>query len=152
MQATIHELGAYLGASLAAIAGWFAINWVGRPILAVRSARLEAIRTAERYGRVSSGEAEESVNIVIRMLNDTVAKLRSLARAQEFYVHVYCLLMGYDLECAAKAVNGLAHLAGGYHADTQKNNLNLVYYSLNAYRHLSTSELTILKSALAEMA
>ncbi len=141
----------YLGGALLGLAAWLAVNFAGKPILAVRDARLEALRVAERYANVSGWASEESAGTARRALADISSRLRSLCRGQGWPVRLYCRLMRYNLEEATLAINGLQHMAGEHAPEqTRKNNLNLVYCSLNAYRHLSDNELLILKAALDE--
>jgi hypothetical protein len=151
LYALIQSLIIPLSAVIAAVATWLAANFIGKPVLEVRKARLEAIEAAERYAFVSSSAGWECANAASQALGDISSKLRSLSRGQDLPGRLYCRLMSYDLEMAAKAINGLQHMAGeNISEQTRKNNLNLVYSSLNAYQHISNYDILILKKALDE--
>ncbi|MFY9642436.1 MAG: hypothetical protein WCD20_00755 [Rhodomicrobium sp.] len=141
----------YLGAALTGLATWYATNLIGKPILAVRDARLEALRVAERYAYVAGSASEETVRVARSALADTTSRLRSLCRGQGWPARLYCRFMSYNLEGAAIAINGLCQMAGEhFHEQTRQNNLNYVYYSLNTYGHIAEDKLLLLKAALAE--
>ncbi len=147
----VHNMLPVLGAALAALIAWLAAHLIGKPILAIRDARLEAIRVAERYAFVSNSASFETVSAADKSLLDVSSRLRSLSRGHGWPARLYCRWVGYDLEDAAGAISGLQHMAGeNVPKQIRKNNLNFVYYSLNAYSHIPDEELTILKVALEE--
>jgi hypothetical protein len=128
---------------LAAIVGWFVLNMIAKPILRVREQRLDALRIAERYAYFGWTEQDERVREVRRELFDVASKLRAQARGQSWPLRCYCRLLRYDLEGAAGALRGLGKMAGdyGYPDRVRQNNLNHVYISLRAHRHLSRETL-----------
>ena len=120
--------------------------------MAIREARLEAIKAAERYGNVSINSSEEEGDGRTKCPGGYfVEPKRFLSRGQGWPARRYCRLMRYDLENAARAINGLQHMAGEYADEqTRKNTVNYVYYNLNAQGHLSDEDLLALRIALKE--
>jgi hypothetical protein len=132
-----------LYATLSAVLAWFALNLVGNPVLVLRELRLKALRVAERYAYFgpTSTQSEERVREVRRELFDIGSELRAQARGQSLAVRCYRLFR-CDLEGAAAALGGLADMAGEDYPDqVRTNNLNYVYISLHAHRHLSPETL-----------
>src|SRR5579875_1220581 len=48
-----------IGSAMAGALAWFTVNFLGKPILAIREKRLEALKTGERYSHVSSHSSDE---------------------------------------------------------------------------------------------
>ena len=53
-----------------AVAAWFAVNFFGRPILALREARLDALRISERYSTVVYSSSDELRSAALKALHD----------------------------------------------------------------------------------
>jgi hypothetical protein len=143
-------IGAAVGAG-----AWVATNAVGGPILAIREMRMGSIRSVETLAFVSpaSSEAgEQRVRDATDELNGFAASLRAQARGQNWAIRAYCHWMGYDLELAARALFGLARMAGDprYGDTTKKNNAKLLCWALRADNHLSADEIAELKKLIAE--
>jgi hypothetical protein len=133
--------------------GWFVLQMIAKPILRVRELRSEALRLAGRYSHCWI-EQDERVSAVRRELFDIASKVRAQARGQSWPIRCYCGLLQYDLEEAAGALNGLGSMTGDprYPELVRQNNLNHVYISLGAHRHLSHEALRAHREMVAKMA
>ena len=137
------------------VGAWVATNTVGGPILAIREMRMDSLRSVETlaYVRPALSEADEQrVRAAKDELNGLAASLRAQARGQNWAIRAYCGWMGYDLELAARALFGLAGMAGDpqYGDATKKNNIKLLCWALRADKHLSADEIAYLKRVMAE--
>ena len=150
--------GAIVPLLIGAVSGlgaWVASGFLGRPITEIENARVQAMRTAERYAYIPAPKsyAEEDRVIAARaVLGDIATVLRAHARAQPWPVQLYCQWRGYDLDLAFLAMNGLHSMAGspGYDNSTRKNNVNLLYLSLNAHAHLTADQIAELRRLVAQ--
>ncbi len=122
----------FLYGSLVAVLSWFAINMIGKPIVALRDTRIKALRVAERYAYFGSTSTQsiERIREVKRELFDVASELRVQARGYSRLARWYCRFLRYDLEEAASALRGLGEMAGeDYSEQVRTNNLNHVYIS-----------------------
>jgi hypothetical protein len=135
----------------AAVPAWVAVNWIGKPILAVEDQRREALRIAERYGFTSPLESDDCVRVARRALIDLATAIHAHGRTLTRPARLYCTLRRYDFESAGHAMRGLAQMAGDprFHESTRANNLNWAYISLRAYGHLSAAEIQEVNDAVA---
>jgi hypothetical protein len=123
---------------IVAVVGWFALNMIGRPVLALREKRLRALQVADRYAYFGPNSSDERVGEVRRELLDIASELRAQIRGHNLLVRCYCWLLQYDMEEAALALRGLAEMAGSnYPEEVRTNNLNHVHISLRAHHHLT---------------
>jgi hypothetical protein len=130
-----------LGA-VSGVATWVLSSFVGKPVLDIETKRTEAMKIAERFTYVAEphDQAQEDRVIAARAaLRDTATELLAIERGQSQLVRAYCKWCGYDLVQAFLAINGLRLMAGSPHYgnSTRKNNLDLLYLSLNAHDHLT---------------
>jgi hypothetical protein len=135
---TTHLTGFLVG-TVGSVTPRLVLNLIAKPLLQVRAQRLDAL-ASQRGMRIFRGsEADARVREVRRELFDIASKLRAQARGQLWPLRCYCWLLRYDLEGAAGALRGLGNMAGdpGYADQVRQNNLNHVYISLRAHRHLS---------------
>jgi hypothetical protein len=148
---TAHLTGFLVG-TVGSVAAWLVLNLIGKPLLQVREQRLDALHIAERYAYFRWSEEDARVREVRRELFDIASKLRAQARGQSWPLRCYCWLLRYDLEGAAGALRGLGNMAGdtGYADQVRQNNLNHVYISLRAHRHLSREALRAHRDMVVE--
>jgi hypothetical protein len=122
--------------------GWFMLHLIARPILRVRELRSDALCLAGRYAHCWI-EQDDRVSAVRRELFDIASKVRAQARGQSWPLRCYCGFLRYDLEEAAGALDGLGSMIGDprYPEQVRQNNLNHVYISFRAHKHLSRETL-----------
>jgi hypothetical protein len=119
---------------------WLAYNWAGKPILDMRTARLDSLKIAELYGFTGYGYSEEETNKAKTTLSEVAVALRALSRSQRWSARLYCRALGYDLELASSVLMGLAGLVGaalGKDNTSRRDGLDALYVSLAANQHLS---------------
>ncbi len=144
---------AMIASSAAAIAAWFAVNFLGKPILAIREKRLQAIEAADRYFSVSFHSSDELRTTALKSLNEIGSTLRAYNREASIATRLWCRIFGYDLELAARCLFGLAEVARGQYSfseDKRKDTLNALYVSLRATGHLSPQEIEAVHRKIAE--
>lgn len=141
-----------IGGATGAVVGWFALHMLGKPILALRAARFEALKLAERYAYFGGSDSQDEayINNVRRRIFNIGSELRTHARAHSKLVHFYCRIMGYNLEEAATALIGLGGVVGlHYDKATRTNTLTHVYVSLGAGDRVPHKNRLSHKAALA---
>jgi hypothetical protein len=139
-------------ASAVAVAAWFAVNFLGKPILAIREKRLEALQFGERYSHVSSRSSDELRDTALKSLHDVGNALLAYSRERSIATRLWCWIFRYDLELAARCLFGLAEGARGEYSipgEQRKNTLNALYVSLGATWHLSRQEIETMNRELA---
>jgi hypothetical protein len=94
----------YLPPVILAIATWFSVNFVGKPILAIREKRREALQIAERYAFVRPWSSDDLQRPALKSLYDVGTSLRAYSREASVATRAYCRLMGYDLDMAARCL------------------------------------------------
>lgn len=130
---------------------WLAYNWAGKPILDVRSARLDALKAADLYGFTGYGHGDEETNKAKAALNEAATILRSLSRGQPWTAKVYCRVLGYDLEFAGSVLIGLAGLVGALlriENPSRRDGVDAVHVLLGASKHLSAERVSEIKQKL----
>jgi hypothetical protein len=140
--------------ALIAIGAWFALNFLGKPILAIRESRLEALKFAERYSGVSFGSSDELRDTALKTLNNVGNTLLAYSRERSLATRTWCYLFNYDLEVAARCLFGLAEGPRGefsISAEVRRNTLNALFISLGVTHHLSPAELVAVKKMIAEI-
>jgi hypothetical protein len=93
-------------ASALAVFAWFALNFLGRPILSLREKRLEAIQVAERYSNVGFTSSDELRTAALKSLHDVGNALRAYSREASIATRLWRRLMKYDLDIAAHCLFG----------------------------------------------
>jgi hypothetical protein len=146
----------WLSAAVAAVATWFLTSFLGKPLLDIRAKRLAALQIAERYGGIPEPTSEAGaarVTAARSALIDIAVDLRTLARGLSWPLAYYCRLARYDLDLAALVIGGISEMAGSdrYSQELKTNNLDVVYYSLNAYKHLSADRVAEVERLIAEL-
>jgi hypothetical protein len=96
-----------------AVAAWFATNFLGQPILALRAKRLEAMQIAEKYLYVNHACSENLCRTARTSLHDVGNALLAYSREASFATRLWCRLWKYDLDFAAHCLFGLAEGASG---------------------------------------
>jgi hypothetical protein len=86
------------------VLAWFATNWVGRPILDTRQARIKALQAAEQNAYVGGAASAERVTEARAALRDAAAALRAISRGHSWQVRLYCRRFHYDLEEVASTL------------------------------------------------
>ena len=135
-----------------AIAAWFAVNFLGKPILALREKRLEALQIAERYSHVSISSSDALRAAALKSLNDVANALRGISREQAASTRMWCWLFGYDLEFASRCLFGLAEGPRGEYSISPvsgKVTLDALFVSLGAMSHLSPDDVAVAKREIA---
>jgi hypothetical protein len=137
---------------VAAVLAWFAANFLGKPVLAVREKRSEAIKTAEQYCAVGPDSSDELRTTALKSLNELGSALRACSREGSIATRLYCRLMKYDLELAACSLFGLAKcvLEKNISENQRKNTVNGLYVSLGATSHMTQTEIETSKRHIAE--
>jgi hypothetical protein len=139
--------------ALIAIAAWFALNFFGRPILAIRESRLVALQIGERYSGVGFGSSDGLRDTALKAYNDIGNTLLAYSRERSLATRIWCYLFSYDLEVAARCLFALAEGPRGEFSindDRRKNTLNALFISLGVKHHLSATELMAVKQMIAE--
>lgn len=138
---------------LVAVASWVAANFIGKPIVALQEKRLEALKVAERYAHLGIGASGETRQRALTSLFDVANGIRAYAREGALATRLWCRIRKYDLECAAQALFGLAEIVRGefrFPEEVRQNNLNAVFLSLGAGRHLSPNEVAQTRAEIAK--
>ncbi len=131
---------------------WLAYNWAGKPILDVRSKRLDTLKVAELYGFKGYGFAEDETNRAREALSEAAISLRALNRGQPWTARLYCRLLRYDLEFAASVLYGLVGLVGAHlkpENSSRRDAVDAVHILLNASQHLSAERIREIREKLA---
>jgi hypothetical protein len=139
--------------ALVAAFAWVVLNFLGRPVLAVREKRLEAIQVAERYSNVGIFSSDGLRDTALKSLHDVGTALRAYSREASIATRLYCRLMKYDLNFAARCLFGIAEGARGefqLSEEQRKNTLNALYISLGATSHLTQAEIDTVRRAIAD--
>jgi len=137
--------------ALSAALGWIGTYMVGKPILALREKREEALRVADRYAYLRWGSSEELVRTGRRALFDVSSSLRALSRTRSWALNLYCNFLEIDLEMASTALDGLGGIVGGpYDNVARERQLDAIHWCLRAYRHLSAERIQAIQDMLSE--
>jgi hypothetical protein len=123
-----------LYSALAGALGWIGINFVGKPILALREKIQEALQAADRYAYIEWVSSEESVVAGRRALFDVASSLRAISRTRNLTLDLYCRCLELDLELASKAIDGLGTSSGNRGMTTYRDRGNSTR-SIGAYTH-----------------
>ncbi|WP_322516465.1 hypothetical protein SR870_02455 [Rhodopseudomonas palustris] len=136
-----------------AVAAWFVVNFVGKPVVALQKERIAALQTAERYYTVDGGASDEVRDAAEKALFETGTTLRAYQRGWSTAVRLWCWVWGYDLGLAAQAMFGLADSARGtvlFPPDVRKNTLNAIYVALGAHQHLAPETVASIKQMIVQ--
>jgi hypothetical protein len=144
--------GAAGSVAIAAL-GWVGLNLFGKPILGLRDKRREALEAAERYAYVGlhGTPREEYQKRALAALHDVGNSLRAYARESSLATKLYCRMLRYDLDFAARAVLGLGAAARGeYRIDERARRLTLhaLFVALGSTHHLSPGEIAVAKAEM----
>jgi hypothetical protein len=69
-----------LAAGVSSLVAWFLANFVGKPILAIREKRREALNVTERYAGVGPMSSDELRDKASKSLNDVANDLSAYSR------------------------------------------------------------------------
>jgi hypothetical protein len=140
--------------------GWVGSNFFGKPTLALRDKRREALEVAERYAYVGlhSAPSEEYQKRALAALYDVGNSLRAYARESSLATKMYCRVLRYDLDFAARAVFCLARavqIAGGQYRiveidNTRRPALHVLFVALGATHHLSAGEVAAARTEMKQ--
>lgn len=140
---------------VSAAAGWFALNFFGRSVLALREKRKEALEVAERYAYVGlhRSPSDELQDRALGGLNNAGNSLRALDRERSLATRIYCRLLHYDLRMAAIAVFGLAEAARGefrYDEAQRRLTLHVLFVALGSVHHMSSADVAATRAEMAK--
>jgi hypothetical protein len=136
---------------ITAVLAWFAINWVGKPILDTREARIKALQSAQQNAYVGFEAPDERKLEARAALGDAAATLQSISRGQSWLIRLYCRLFRYDLETAAGALITLHNMIGGppsYDRERRKLLLDGIHVLLRACGHLRPERIREIEAQL----
>ncbi|MBI5130264.1 MAG: hypothetical protein HZA66_12545 [Rhodopseudomonas palustris] len=136
-----------------AVAAWFAVYFVGKPVVALQQNRLEALKVAERYYLVDMNASEDERDAALKALFEAGVALRTLHRGWSTAVRMWCWIWRYDLDLAAQALFGLAEGPRGnlvIAPETRKNTLDALYVALGAHKHLSAETVQAIRRMIAQ--
>ncbi len=176
--------GSVLTGVAVAVLSWVALNFFGKPILTLREKRREALEVAERYAYVGAGRdrlpaaiRDTELTYVVRdtglvdlhdrtpplseeyqralsALLDAGNSLRAHFRERSLAAQIYCRLFGYDLDCAARALLGLAEAVRGQHHINKRARRRLILHALlvalGATDHLSAREIAAARTEIKQ--
>jgi hypothetical protein len=171
------------GVAVAALS-WVALNFFGKPILTLREKRREALEVAERYAYVGAGGDRQPAAIrdteptylvhdtglvdlhdrapplseeyqrALSALLDAGNSLRAHFRERSLAAQIYCRVFGYDLDCAARALLGLAEAVRGQHHIDKRARRRLILHALlvalGATHHLSSAEIAAARTKMKQ--
>jgi hypothetical protein len=142
------------GVGVAALS-WVALNFFGKPILALRDKRREALEVGERYAYVGlhGSPSEEYQKRALSELHDAGNLLRAHFRERSLATRIYCRVFGYDLDYAARAMLGLAEATRGQYQISEKARrltLHALFVALGATHHLSAGEITVARTEMKQ--
>jgi hypothetical protein len=129
--------------AILALVAWIILNFWGKPILALRATRFEALRIAQRYSGVTGSSSDKLRDTALSSLNEIGNSLLAYSRESSLATRLYCYMFGYKLESAARCLFGLSEIPRGefsISSETRKNTLNALYISLGAAQHLTKIE------------
>ena len=132
---------------------WIAANFVGKPILAIRDARLDALKVAEYYWGVPPSAGDSMRSIAVAELQKAANTLMGYDREHSLAKRLLCRVCGYDLWVAARCLRSLIERPIGISDVSerhQKNLFNALCISLGTTRRLSADELAAAKSLIEE--
>jgi hypothetical protein len=147
---TIQDL---IAGAAVAIATWFAMNFLGEPVVALQRQRIETLQIAERYSAVDASESEALRDVAANALLEAGTALRAYQRAWSTAVRLWCWMWGYDLDLAAQILFGLADGPRGkivISPDARMHTLNALHVALGAHRHMSPETVAAVKRMIAQ--
>jgi hypothetical protein len=142
-----------LASAGAAVAAWFAVYFVGKPVVALQQQRIAALRTAERYYAVDASADEAERDEAVKALFESGIALRAYHRGWSTAVRMWCWAWHYDLDLATQALFGLAESARGtvqFPPDARRNTLNALYVALGAHKHLPRETVDAIHAMIAQ--
>lgn len=137
----------------AAVAAWFAMDFVGKPVVALQQQRIAAVQTAERYAAVDADAAEAERDAAVKALFEAGVALRAYHRGWSTAVRMWCWARGYDLDLAAQCLFGLAEGPRGnigIPPEARRNTLAALYVALGADKHLSREDVAAIRTMIAQ--
>jgi hypothetical protein len=143
-------IGALAAAPVAFLA-WITYNWIGKPVLDVRSARIDALKEAEFYGFVGYGYEEDEINTARSALSNAAMSLRALSRGQPWTARFYCHVLHCDFELSASVLLGLVGLSGAHlsHDNTSRRDaVDAVHVLLNASQHMTAERIKVVREKI----
>jgi hypothetical protein len=156
-----------------AIVGWVGLNFFGGPIVALREKRREALEVAERYRYV--GILTDTNMVLVNdtslldmrprppneyqtkahaELSDAGNSLRTFVRERAFATRIYCWVLGYDLDFAARALLSLGEAVRGVYQDKKARRLTLhtLFLALGVAHDLSVGETAAARAEMKQVA
>lgn len=148
------DLTSILSGVVVGVAGWIALNLVGKPVLALHEKRREALEAAERYAYVGlhCEPSEKYSERALIALFDAGNALRGYSRERALAIRLYCLIRGYDVGLAGSALLGLGEAAHGeiaFSERTRRLNLHAAFVALGATHHLTAEEIALARREIA---
>ena len=139
----------------ASVLGWIGLNLFGKPILALREKRREALEAGQRYAYVGlrSEPDSEYRKRALAALHDAGNALLGFSHERSLATQLYCWKFGYDLCLAGRALLGLGKMARGQYSfseTTRRQTLHALFVALGATYDLSEDELLIVRKEIAQ--
>ena len=119
-----------LASAGAAIAAWFAVYFIGKPVVALQQQRIAA-----------------------KALFEAGVALRAYHRGWSTAVRMWNWAWGYDLDLATQCLFGLAEGARSdapTSPDARRNTLNALYIALAAHKHLPRETVDAIRRMIAQ--
>ena len=135
----------------AGLVAWLALNFFGKPILAIRNARLRAVKVAENYWGVPSNASDNLRYEAMMALHRSANNLMGYDREHSLAKRMLYYFLGWDLWMAARCLRSLADDTSGQvlaSEEHKRNLLNALYISLGSTHHLAASELAASKNLI----
>ncbi|MCP9626149.1 hypothetical protein NML43_03485 [Rhodopseudomonas palustris] len=142
-----------LASAGAAIAAWFAVYFIGKPVVALQQQRIAALQTAERYYAVDISASEPERDAAAKALFEAGVALRAYHRGWSTAVRMWNWAWGYDLDLATQCLFGLAEGARSdapTSPDARRNTLNALYIALAAHKHLPRETVDAIRRMIAQ--
>lgn len=137
----------------AAIAAWFAVYFIGKPVVALQQQRIAALQAAERYYTVDVSANEAERDAAAKALFEAGVALRAYHRGWSTAVRMWSWAWGYDLDLATQCLFGLAEGVRSdkpTSPDARRNTLHALYIALAAHKHLPRETVAAIRRMITQ--
>jgi hypothetical protein len=146
------NIGALFAGGISGILGWVATHSIAKPISHINELRLQALQLAERNAYLRTTASKERIQAARLAMQDVAVGMRVFARARHGVANLYFRFRAYDLETSARCLSGLMQMVGddSFKDEHRRDNLDAIYYCLNADKHLTNTRRREIKLMLRE--